>query len=251
MSLTSGNPTSPSSPARPAPAEPVATRDQLLNAAALVFAARGFREATVREICRGAGANLAAVNYHFRGKEGLYAEVLRRNYQRALDRFPPDGGAGPDARPEQRLRCFIRSFLLRIFSEGVDSCHGRLLAREMVDPTPALDALVAGEIRSLAEHLTGIVRTLLPPGHDETAVRTCMASVVSQIVFYLHCQPVIRRLFPELGFEPSKVEALTDHITRFSLAGIREVARVAPTPESHSSRAGARLRPPRTTPRRT
>lgn len=217
-------------------AEPAATREQLLVAAAGVFAESGFRAATVREICRRAGANLAAVNYHFRDKEGLYAEVLRRNYQRALERFPPHGGTAAGARPADQLRAFVRSFLLRIFSEGLDSCHGRLLAREMIDPTPALDALVATEIRALADHLMAIVRRLVPRGTDEATARFCMASVVSQIVFYHHCEPVIRRLFPELEFDPSRIDTLTDHITRFSLAGIRTINRLPATEASTAAR---------------
>ncbi len=205
--------------------ERAATREQLIAAAGAVFADSGFRGATVRDICQKAGANVAAVNYHFGDKQGLYTEVLRRNYQRAIERFPGAGGIPAGASAEARLLAFIRSFLQRIFAEGVDSCHGRLLAREMIDPTPALDALVAVEIRALADQLTAIVRELLPRGDDVASVRLCMASVVSQIVFYHHCQPVIRRMFPELHFTPSNLEALAQHVTRFSLAGIRDVGR--------------------------
>ena len=67
------------------------TRQRLLQAAAEVFAARGFRQATVREICRRAQANLAAVNYHFRDKEGLYADVLEDAHRQALKKYPLDG----------------------------------------------------------------------------------------------------------------------------------------------------------------
>jgi AcrR family transcriptional regulator len=52
------------------------TRDRLLTAAAALFAADGYSKVTVRDICRKARANVAAVNYHFGGKTGLYQEVL-------------------------------------------------------------------------------------------------------------------------------------------------------------------------------
>ena len=76
-------------PARPR-AKPKAlelTRDKLIEAAGHVFAERGYRAATIREICRRAGANVAAVNYTFGDKMGLYTEVLRHSVRAA-----PNGG---------------------------------------------------------------------------------------------------------------------------------------------------------------
>ena len=52
------------------------TRRQLLNAGRRVFARLGFDGARVDLIAREAGVNKALINYHFRGKEGLYREVL-------------------------------------------------------------------------------------------------------------------------------------------------------------------------------
>src|SRR5271169_1596249 len=85
------------------------TRRQLLEAAGEVFAESGFRDATVREICRRAGANIAAVNYHFGDKETLYAEVLRYSQGRALEKYPPLLGVAADAPPEKKLRAFVQS----------------------------------------------------------------------------------------------------------------------------------------------
>ena len=53
-----------------------ATRARLLTAAIDLFAERGFESVTVREICQQASADVAAVNYHFRDKLGLYLAVL-------------------------------------------------------------------------------------------------------------------------------------------------------------------------------
>lgn len=115
------------------------TKKRLIEAAGELFARRGFRSATVREICSLAGAHVGAVNYHFRDKEGLYAAVLEHSHQLAMRRYPPDLGLGNGATPEEKLRAYIHSFLLRILAEGFPAWHGKLMARE-ISIRPALSA---------------------------------------------------------------------------------------------------------------
>ncbi|MFI5588760.1 TetR/AcrR family transcriptional regulator [Amycolatopsis sp. NPDC051758] len=57
---------------------PPDTRSQLLDAAERLFAEHGFQGASVRAITELAGANLAAVGYHFGSKAELLAAVVRR-----------------------------------------------------------------------------------------------------------------------------------------------------------------------------
>ena len=73
------------------------TRNRLIEAAGEVFAEQGFRNATVRDICDRAGANLASVNYHFQSKEQLYATVLRHAHGCSVDQYPPTCGLGQHA----------------------------------------------------------------------------------------------------------------------------------------------------------
>jgi AcrR family transcriptional regulator len=186
-----------------------------------VFAEAGFRAATVRAICQRAGANVAAVNYHFGDKEQLYLEVLRDAYRASLEKYPEDFGLVPRATPPQRLEAFVQGFLLRLFDPGPCAWHWQLLALEMIQPTAALDALVAERIRPLAEQMRGIVNDLVGPDADPESVRLCGSSIVGQCLFYRHCQSVISRLFPEQGFEPDAIARIARHITRFSLAGLK------------------------------
>ncbi len=205
-------------------AEQDPTRAHLLEAAGEVFAEVGFRAATVREICQRAGANIAAVNYHFGDKEQLYRAVLRETHRAAMDKYPSDFGLAPDARPEERLRAFVFSFLMRIFSKGPSARHGKLMAREMIEPTGALDEVVRENIRPMAERLMSIVGGLLGRKVEAETLHLCAMSVVSQILHYHHCRPVMMRMFPGMKFDTAAIEKLSDHITRFSLAGIKEMA---------------------------
>jgi AcrR family transcriptional regulator len=200
-----------------------ATRRQLLEAAGEVFAAAGFRAATVREICQRAGANVAAINYHFGDKETLYAEVLRYAFGKALEKYPPLLDVGENAPPEKRLHAFIHSLLLRIFGQGPDSWHGRLMSCEMIEPTAALDSLIEERIRLMSAILMKAIGEILncPPTDDR--VLHCAFSVMSQCAFYKNSNPAVSKLFPQLRPQDAAgIKKLANHITRFSLAAMKD-----------------------------
>ena len=90
------------------------TRDRVLIAAVEIFAQRGFRESTVREICAKAGVNIASVNYHFRNKASLYKEALAFAFRQSDRRYPVDEAKNSDLSAEIRLRSFIRTFLYKL-----------------------------------------------------------------------------------------------------------------------------------------
>jgi AcrR family transcriptional regulator len=54
------------------------TKDRILDAAARLFAERGFAGTSLRAVTSAAGVNLGAVNYHFGSKEELLGATLKR-----------------------------------------------------------------------------------------------------------------------------------------------------------------------------
>jgi len=197
------------------------TRSRLLEAAGQTFAEQGFRATTVREICGRAGANIAALHYYFGDKEGMYAAVLADTAQKSLEKYPIGGGVAPDAPARVRLEAFIRAYMERLLDEGRPAWFGQLLAREMFEPTSALDQLAASFARPQFERLREIVRELLGPGAPEPQVRRCCMSIVGQCLFYKHARPMLERLAPEQGLGPAERAELAGHICAFSMAAIR------------------------------
>jgi AcrR family transcriptional regulator len=208
----------PSTPIDPASTD---TRQRLLQAAAEVFSSVGFHAATVRQICRTAEANVAAIHYHFGGKEELYTELLRELGRRAFERYPPTLGLAPQASPEERLFAFVHAFLLRVLSEDGFARHGRLLSREMIDPSPAFGHVVEEFIRPHFEVLRAIVASIRPDA-SERDVRLCSRSIVAQCSFYHHSRAMIEHLSPGEPRDAQAIRALAEHITRFSLEGLRK-----------------------------
>jgi TetR/AcrR family transcriptional regulator, regulator of cefoperazone and chloramphenicol sensitivity len=205
----------------------VETRARLLRAADRLFADRGFKKVTVRDICREADANVAAVNYHFGDKVGLYHEVLQDaiNAVRGTTEAARQAGAGCPT--EEKLRRFVAVFLQRVLAPGHETRH-RLIQREIDDPTPELDALVEQGVRPRLEYLAGLVAELIGCApSDEIALR-CVGSLMSQTVMFGRRNPVGERLGFSFTGTPAQIEEAARHIAEFSIAGIKAVARRVP-----------------------
>jgi len=195
------------------------TRSRLLDAAREVFSQRGFQGATVREICRRAEANGAAVNYHFGSKNGLLAEALNFAPLAALQK------ANANECPSIRLRLFIRDFMLMLLDEKNPSSQCRIMARELADPTPALDKIVREAIAPLHEFLGKLVRDINGEKVGAAELRRCVYSILGQCFYYHHSHPVLQRLHPTLRYDHKEIEAIAEHIVEFSLAGIKHLSK--------------------------
>jgi len=199
------------------------TRARLLATAERLFADRGFRKVTVREICRAARANVAAVNYHFGDKLGLYREVLQTavDVMRSTSEAAREAGEGHPA--EEQLRRFIAIYVHRLLASGGHSWLHRLITREMNDPTPALDTLVEQGVRPRMEYLSGLIAEMLGCDRTDPRVLRCVASIQTQPIAYLP-NPIAARLGLAFKATPAQLDEVARHIADFSVAGVRAMS---------------------------
>ncbi len=201
----------------------VRTRKSLLAAANEVFAAKGFRNATVAEISRRAGTNIAAINYHFGDKETLYREAWRHYFRESNRIHPPDGGVSDDAPPEERLRGQINSLLRRVTDEGNKEYHTAYM--EMANPTGLLEEVSREELRPLRLRFASLVREFVGPHAAESQVRFCAHTILSSCIMPMF----VNRIEPHDAatngdsWRIDNIETYADHVIHFALGGLKAI----------------------------
>jgi AcrR family transcriptional regulator len=199
------------------------TRQRLLDAAAQLFADRGFKKVTVREICRASRANVAAVNYHFGDKSGLYREVVKTAIQAMRETNELSQRAGEGESPEDQIRAFVRIFVQRLSGTGPSAWIHRLMAREMEDPSEALDLVMRQVIQPRIEYLSRVAGTVMGLPPTDARVLRAISSLQGQCLLFSRPAPAsMQQLW---GPVQNDIDGIIEHIAEFSLAGMKELGR--------------------------
>jgi AcrR family transcriptional regulator len=201
----------------------------LITAASELFAERGFRATTARDIARRARVNLAAGHYHYGSKKDLYLEVLREQFAQIWRTLRVRGGTRPAGELERLGRAELESLLrtrIRLMLDNLlgppPGLHGTLMQREMTDPSQALPMIIEEFVQPMMEETQRIVARL-GPKLTASEVRRCVLSIFGQALFYRFAMPAMLHL-QGLGAYPAGFAGeLAEHIATFSLAGIERI----------------------------
>jgi AcrR family transcriptional regulator len=214
----------PAPPIRPPKTNPASadTRQRLVDAAATLFAERGFDHVTVREICKVSNANVAAINYHFGDKAGLYRAVVDKAIAQMQETNELSQRAGDGLSPEDQVRGFIRVFVSRLTGDGPSSWIHKLMAREMENPTEALGQVMTLVVLPRLNYLCGVAGAIMELPPDDDRVRRAVGSLQSQ------CLMAARRIPAALeknwGQAFRDVDTAINHIADFSIGGMKAIA---------------------------
>jgi AcrR family transcriptional regulator len=195
------------------------TREKLLTAASDVFADKGFRDATVAEICSRAAANIAAVNYYFGSKEALYQESWRHSFAESIKVHPQDGGVSESAPAEDRLRGQVKALVERIADENNRDFF--ISQMEIVNPTGLLHEVMMSSINPLRVKTLAVVRELLGLEATDQQVAFCETCIISMCIHPLLLQRVRQRAKDnEVPVLIDDLNAYVNHVITFALGGI-------------------------------
>lgn len=191
---------------------------KLLAAAVDVFAEKGYRDATIAEICGRARANIAAVNYHFGDKETLYREAWRYAFSESIKTYPANAGVSDASPPEERLRGQIMALLHRVNDKK--NKEFLIVLKEFANPTGLLDEIMREMLFPLQKRMQDSIRELIGQQASDMQIQFCEISIISQCI-----NPMVLRREDDTNM-PSGIKnlnAYANHVVQFSLAGIYKI----------------------------
>ncbi len=198
----------------------------LLEAAGAVFAEKGFAGATGKEICARAEVNAAAVNYYFGGIDGLYAAVLQDAHDRLLSYQAVSDAVAGQSDPESKLRALIGLIVRTLTGPASSSWMMRVLGREFLSPSPAMEALRRRELPRKAKIIQSIVSGVMGLPEDHPAVaRGCITVMAPCIMLLVADRRALKLAFPQLGLGAEDADAIVQHMVRHAIAGLTAVSR--------------------------
>jgi AcrR family transcriptional regulator len=199
------------------------TRNRIILAAGPIFAAKGFKKTTVREICDFAKVNVASINYYFGDKQRLYIETVVGAREMLAKQFPQQP-SDPNRPPEERLRILIGTLLKRLVAMQSEPWQVRLIMREVLQPTEAAKHLVKAYFRPFFDSILNVIDDLVGARLPDFERNQIGFSVIGQCMHYRFSAEMISMMVSDSEFEENyQIEQLTDHITSFSLGAIATI----------------------------
>jgi len=201
------------------------TKERILDAAEVLFAEQGFAGTSLRAITTAAGANLAAVNYHFGSKESLIDAVFSRridpiNRERLewLDRLEAAG----EASLEQILEAFLAP-PLRVSQDPLDGASlqhvAQMIGHATSRPDSRIKELLMHQFETILERFTAALAKQLPELDPAQLLWRFLFMVGSMA----HTMAISRdiKLFTQGLCDPHGVEGLIRSMVPFVAAGFR------------------------------
>ncbi len=204
------------------------TQDRLLDAAEELFAVQGIAAVSLRQITSEAGANLAAVHYHFGSKRDLVLAVFKRRIEpinaERLRRLDALQAAADAPVLEDLLRVFLEPALAFV-AEGPRTFF-QLVGRAHAEPDEALKLDLMSNFGEVARRFLDAFCAAVPEvARDEMTWR--LHFLVGSMV-HLLINEVALVVISQGDCDPSDpTGSALERLVAFGAAGLR-----APVPES-------------------
>lgn len=204
---------------QPTRADGILARRRLLEAALPLFASKGYQQTSTREIADAAGANLAAINYYFGDKAGLYRAVFSESLCADAKAAPPLGDAA-DQPLDVILAGFFHDFLTPLKNGAPVDLVMRLHFRELLDPSGVLGQEHDAELAAVYTALVELLTQHLGLAGIDADIQRLAHSIIGLALPYYVARDLIDRVSAELLADAAAVDVLADRLASYALTMI-------------------------------
>lgn len=196
------------------------TRHSIIKAAVDLFAQKGFQGASVRDIVAKARVNQAAINYHFKGKDGLYLEVLKTAFEKLTENAGFDAVKLESLSREEALRSFVYQQLRPLLFRDEMSRYIRMFAWESAHPSKVFRKFIATNSATYLTAAVDIVRRFLPPNTQKRAALCGAIWLMGQCSVFVRNRELFAQEPFSITVDEPFVDELAELITRLAIGGL-------------------------------
>ncbi len=208
-------------PFNPAAARPRSSdaRERLLQAAAPLFASRGFNGVSVRELAESAGVNVAAISYHFGGKAGLYTASL----EVLMEKMRPVGGpviamvdqafkaGAPDGPACAALMAsIVRHILTTLLDGSLPPWVTQTVLREFQEPTEDYRPMFDERVLPLQRAIRKVVAAALELAPESPRAVLASQAVIGQIMVFAATRHLVLEELQWTNFSGERLEIVIE-----------------------------------------
>ena len=153
------------------------TRNWIIECAGKLFARDGYDKTTSKSICTMADVNLAAVNYHFGSRDGLYLAVLEEIQNRITELNSLSRIKNSPISSREKIETFLDFFISSVFKKN--NWPVQLWTRELMEPSPFLQLVVPKKILPKFSVVVSIFSEYLNLPEEDPRLYTAILSTLA------------------------------------------------------------------------
>ncbi len=190
-----------------------ATRAALVRAALEAFGAKGFEAASTREIAAAANANIAAIAYHFGGKEGLRTACVESVVETFAKVFAGADAVAADVpamSPAQARDALVRlagAIIDAIVVRAAARPIARFVLREMFELSAAFERLY-GAIGPMHARACAVWSRATGTEPESEETRLAIFALIGQILYFRVARPAVLRRMDWTEIGPKEAAAI-------------------------------------------
>jgi AcrR family transcriptional regulator len=188
------------------------TRQALIAAATALFGQKGFAATSTREIAAASGANIAAIAYHFGGKEGL-RQACVLSFAERMAKVLATAPDTPDLTPDlarNLMQMIARNMLAQLLGDPQTQLSVAFVLREIAEDGAGAQVLYDNLVGPAHRRICGLMAAASGQSAEDPALQLRVFTLIGQALYFRVGGPIVRRRMGWQMIGPAEITQITE-----------------------------------------